>query len=309
MSREAINKKLGKKIIIQGDEEIVVPVMETGFPLLDSIIGGGLPKGKVAEIYGLQGTGKTTLAIQISAKAQKKGLKVAWADLENAWDRKYAEALGINSKELVMIKADYGEEAFEAIEMLITEGEANLVVVDSIPAIAPRSELEAEVGKPTMGSQARLIAQAFRKLIPALEKSGAILIFINQLRINIMGGQYDPYVRPGGQALKFYERTAIQLKKRSALKKGDVIVGNNIQVKAVKSYSTAPFQMTDMQLIFGDGFSLEADLLASAIEKEIIEKKKNTYYFGETNLGVGKEKARTFLKVNPLILEKIKLEL
>jgi len=196
MSRESINKKFGKKIIIQGDEEIIVPVMETGFPVLDVIIGGGLPKGKIAEIYGLQSTGKTTLAIQIAVNAQKQDLKVAWADLENAWDRKYAENLGINSKELIMIKADYGEEAFEAIEMLITTGEANLVVVDSVPAIAPKSELEAEVGKPTMGGQARLIAQVFRKLIPALEKSGAILRFINQLRVNLMGGQYAPYVRP-----------------------------------------------------------------------------------------------------------------
>jgi len=309
MSRESINKKLGKTVIIQGDEEQIVPSFKTGFPALDSIIGGGLPEGKVAEIYGLQSTGKSSLAIQICAYAQAQGKKVAWADVENAWDRAYAEGLGIDLSKLVMIKADYGEEAFEAIELLIRDGEVDFVVVDSVPALAPRAELEADVGKPTMGGQARLIAQAFRKLIPALEKSGAILIFINQLRVNLMGGQYDPYVRPGGYALKFYERTAIQLQRRGALKKGDEIIGLTIKAKAVKSYATAPLRSIEMRLIFGEGFSAEADIVAMGIEKEVITKKGNTYWFGDIKLGVGQEKIRLFLKDNPKVLEDIKKQL
>ena len=307
--RDALNKKFGRKIILQGDEEQIVPHIKTGLPALDSIIGGGLPKGKVAEVYGLQSTGKTTLCLQIAIHAQQQGLKVVWIDFENAWDRQYAENLGMDLKKLTMVKPDYGEEAFEVMEMMLNEKEADIIVVDSIPAIATRSELEAEVGKPTMGGQARLIAQAFRKIIPALEKSGGILIFINQLRANIMGGQYDPYTRPGGYALKFYERTAIQLRRKSGLKKGDEIIGYNIEAKAIKSFSTFPFRSVEMQLIFGQGFSAEADIIGTGVDLGIIEKKGNTYFHGETRLGVGSEKARLFLKENPEVMKAIQSEL
>ncbi len=304
-----INKKLGKKVLFRGDEQPDVPSMKTGMPALDSIIGGGLPHGKIAEVYGLEQVGKTTLAIQIAVSAQKQGLKVAWLDLENAWDRKYAENLGIVSKDLIMVKADYGEEAFTVIEMLIENKEADIFVVDSIPALITRSEAEAEIGKPTMGGQARLLAQSFRRLIPALEKSGAILLFINQLRVNIMGGQYNPYTRPGGKSLKYYARTCIELKKRSSLKRGEEFIGINVQLRSIKSYSTSPFKKIETRLMYGHGFSHEANLISVGLDLGVLTKKGNTILFGKEKLGVGAEKARLFLKDNPETMEKIKEKL
>lgn len=301
-----INKKLGKKVLFRGDEQPDIPSLKTGMPALDSIIGGGLPHGKIAEVYGLEQTGKTTLSLQIAANAQKNGLKVVWVDLENAYDRSYAESLGIDSKKLLMLKADYGEEAFTAIEMLVQDKEADLIIVDSVPALVTRSELEAEIGKPTMGGQARLIAQALKRMIPALEKSGAVLLFINQLRVNIMGSQYDPYTRPGGKALKYYERTAIELKKRSSLKKGDEFIGLNIQLRSVKSYSTSPFKKIEMRLIFGRGFDVSYNEIEMAIEKGVVEKRGNTFWFKETKLGVGVIKMTAFIEKNPDVLKEIK---
>ena len=221
-------------------------------------------------------------------------------------DRKYAENLGIVSKDLIMVKADYGEEAFTVIEMLIENKEADIFVVDSIPALITRSEAEAEIGKPTMGGQARLLAQSFRRLIPALEKSGAILLFINQLRVNIMGGQYNPYTRPGGKALKYYARTCVELKKRSSLKRGEEFIGINVQLRSIKSYSTSPFKKIETRLMYGCGFDVNFNEIEMAIEKGVVIKKGNTFWYKKTKLGVGANKMSEFINNNPKILQKIK---
>jgi len=292
--------------LFTADSQPEIPIVKTGLPAIDAIIGGGLPKGKIAEVYGLQGTGKTTMCMQIASNAQSQGLRVVWIDLENAWDRQYAENLNVDLKKLLMMKPSYGEEAFEGIESILREETADFIIVDSVPALAPRAELEAEIGKPTMGSQARLMSQGLRKLIPLLENSGVVLIFINQLRVNIMGGQYDPYTRPGGMSLKFYERTALELKNRGGIKKGEAMIGKTVGVRSVKSYSTAPMKKAELRLIFGEGFSDEADTLAVAIELGIITKKGITFFYGETKLGAGLEKARLHLKTYPQVLEEIK---
>jgi len=292
--------------IFTADSQPDIPVLKTGLPALDAIIGGGLPTGKVAEVYGLPSTGKTTLCMQMVTNFQKQGLTVLWIDLENAWDRGYAKDVGVDLKKLLMMKPDYGEDAFEGIEKMLREKKAQVVVIDSIPALAPRAELEAEVGKPTMGAQARLIAQAMRKLIPLLEKTGAVLIFINQLRVNLMGGQYDPYTRPGGMSLKFYERTAIQLRRKMGLKRGNEIIGYEIEAKAIKSYSTSPLKTAMFQLIFGRGFIKEFHILEVAIEKNIIFKKGNTFWYKNIKLGVGKNQTLDYIEKNEKILKNIK---
>lgn len=294
-----------KNELFTADSQPKIPVLKTGMPALDVIIGGGFPQGKIAEVYGLHGTGKTTLCMQFVAGAQAQGKRAVWVDLENAWDVEYARSVGVDLKKLLMMKPSFGEEALEDIIEIVESGETDIIVVDSIPAMAPRAELEAPVGSHQMGSQARLLAQAFRKLIPALQKSKTVLIFINQLRANLMGGQYNMYTRPGGYALKYYERTAIELKNGMGLKVGDEMIGKEIIAKAVKSYSISPFKQATLTLVFGEGFSVEADTIETGLELGILAKKGNTIWFGEEKLGVGKKRAREFLKENPSIANDI----
>jgi recombination protein RecA len=303
-----INKAIGKLIAFTGadKEEQKVEALPTGILPLDTVIGiGGLPKGRIIEIHGLQSSGKTSLCMQIISQYQKRGLNCAYVDAEYSFNFDHAHTFGVDTDNLLLLQPDCGEEAFEAMEQLVRNKTAQVIVVDSVPALVPRPEAEAEIGKPTMGGQARLMAQGLRKLIGPINKNGAIIIFINQLRQNIMGGQYDPYTLPGGMALRFYSSVMLELKKDKAIVSGETLLGYEIRVRVKKNKVGTPAGECMIHLMFKDGFSAEADVLEAAEKLEIITRAGNTFYFGETKLGVGLNRVRTFLKDNPEIMAQI----
>jgi recombination protein RecA len=295
-----IEKQFGKGSIMRlGQNNIVAPVesISTGAISIDHALGiGGVPRGRVVEIFGPESSGKTTLALQIIAEAQKKGGMAAFVDAEHALDAAYAKKLGVDLDNLLVSQPDNGEQALEIVEVIIRSNSVDVVVVDSVAALVPRAEIEGEMGEAQMGLQARLMSQALRKLTGAVSKSKASLIFINQLRekIGVMFG--NPETTTGGRALKFYSSVRVDIRRIGAIKDGEDVVGNRTRVKIVKNKMAPPFREAEFDIMYGEGVSREGDLIDIAVEHKIIEKSGAWFAYGGERLGQGRENVKTYLK-------------
>jgi recombination protein RecA len=299
-----IDKQFGKGSIMRlgSREKIDVPAIPTGSLSLDAALGvGGMPRGRVVEIYGPESSGKTTLALHVIAEAQKRGGMAAFIDAEHALDALYAGKLGVDTDNLLVSQPDSGEQALEIAEVLIRSGAVDVLVIDSVAALVPRSELEGEMGDAQMGLQARLMSQALRKLTSIVAKSKTCLIFINQLRekIGVMFG--NPETTTGGRALKFYASIRLDIRRIASLKEGDVVIGSRAKVKVVKNKVAPPFREAEFDILYGEGISKEGDLIDLGVEQKVIEKSGAWYAMDGERLGQGRENARQFLKDNPEI--------
>jgi recombination protein RecA len=296
-----IDKQFGKGSIMRlgSREKIDVPAIPTGALSLDAALGvGGLPRGRVVEIFGPESSGKTTLALHVIAEAQRRGGMAAFIDAEHALDALYAGKLGVDTDNLLVSQPDSGEQALEIAEVLIRSGAVDVLVIDSVAALVPRSELEGEMGDAQMGLQARLMSQALRKLTSIVAKSKTCLIFINQLRekIGVMFG--NPETTTGGRALKFYSSIRLDIRRIASLKEGDVVIGSRAKVKVVKNKVAPPFREAEFDILYGEGISREGDLLDLAVDHKIVEKSGAWYSFDGERIGQGRETARQFLKDN-----------
>jgi len=303
-----IERQFGKGSIMKlgGSEKIDVPVIPTGALSLDIALGvGGVPRGRIIEIYGPESGGKTTLALHIVAEAQKRSGLAAFIDAEHALDVSYARKIGVNTDELLVAQPDTGEQALEIAETLVRSGALDVLVVDSVAALVPRAELEGEMGDAQMGLQARLMSQALRKLTGSISKSKTMVIFINQLRMKIGVFFGNPETTTGGNALKFYASMRLDIRKVSSLKAGQDVIGMRTRVKVVKNKVAPPFRETEFDIIFGEGISREGDLLDLAAENAVIEKSGAWYSYKGERLGQGRDNTRTFLKEHPEILQEI----
>lgn len=298
-----IEKQFGKGSIMRLGEGGVladVPSISTGSPSLDIALGiGGVPRGRVVEIFGPESSGKTTLSIQISAEAQKSGGTVAFIDAEHALDLEYARNLGLNIDELLLSQPDTGEQALEIADMLIRSGAVDLIVIDSVAALVPRAEIEGEMGDSHMGLQARLMSQALRKLTATISKSNTCMIFINQIRHKIGVFFGSPETTTGGNALKFYSSVRLDIRRIGQIKKADSVIGNRTRVKVVKNKLAPPFKDAEFDILFGEGISREGDLLDLGSKLDIVEKSGSWYSFNGERIGQGREAARLFLKEHP----------
>ena len=304
-----IEKQFGKGAIMrlgQKDAIAAIPAISTGSVSLDYALGiGGVPKGRVIEIFGPESSGKTTLTLQIIAEAQKLGGMAAFVDAEHALDAGYARKLGVDLDNLLVSQPDNGEQALEIVEVLIRSNAVDVVVVDSVAALVPRAEIDGEMGEAQMGLQARLMSQALRKLTGAVSKSKTSLIFINQLRekIGVMFG--NPETTTGGRALKFYASVRIDIRRIGAIKDGDQVVGGRTRVKVVKNKVAPPFREAEFDVMYGEGISKEGDLLDLAVERKIVEKSGTWFAYSGERLGQGRENVKQFLKDNPAICKSI----
>jgi recombination protein RecA len=304
-----IEKQFGKGSIMrlgQKDAVYAVPAISTGSVSLDYALGiGGVPRGRVVEIFGPESSGKTTLTLQIIAEAQKLGGMAAFVDAEHALDAQYAKKLGVDLDNLLVSQPDNGEQALEIVEVLVRSGGVDVVVVDSVAALVPRAEIEGEMGEAQMGLQARLMSQALRKLTGVVSKSKTCLIFINQLRekIGVMFG--NPETTTGGRALKFYSSVRIDIRRIGAIKDGDVVVGGRTRVKVVKNKVSPPFREAEFDVMYGEGISREGDLLDLAVDRKIVEKSGTWFAYGGDRLGQGRENVKQFLKENPPVFKAI----
>jgi recombination protein RecA len=308
-----IEKQFGKGSILRlGSKDAIVPVsvISTGSISLDSALGvGGVPRGRICEIFGPESSGKTTIALQIVAEAQKKGGIAAFIDVEHALDPAYAKKLGVDVDNLLVSQPDWGEQALEITSHLISSGQIDVLVVDSVAALVPKSELEGEMGDSHMGVQARLMSQALRKLTGAVSKSRTCLVFINQIRekIGVMFG--NPETTTGGRALKFYASIRLDIRRIAAIKDGDAVVGNRTKVKVVKNKVASPFREAEFDIIYGEGVSKEGDLLDLGVAQNVVEKSGSWFSYKGERIGQGRETARQFLKDNPDIRLAIDSEL
>jgi len=307
-----IDKQFGKGSIMRlgSRETIDVPAIPTGAISLDAALGvGGLPRGRVIEIFGPESSGKTTLSLHVIAEAQRRGGMAAFVDAEHALDAVYAGKLGVDIDNLLVSQPDSGEQALEIAEVLIRSGAVDVLVVDSVAALVPRAELEGEMGDAQMGLQARLMSQALRKLTAIVAKSKTSLIFINQLRekIGVMFG--NPETTTGGRALKFYSSVRLDIRRIASLKEGEVVVGSRAKVKVVKNKVAAPFREAEFDILYGEGISKEGDLLDLGVDHKIIEKSGAWYAFNGERMGQGRENARAFLKENKDIRQEIETRL
>jgi recombination protein RecA len=297
-----IEKQFGKGSIMRlGQRGAIAPVdaIPTGSISIDYALGiGGMPRGRVVEIYGPESSGKTTLALQVIAEAQKAGGMAAFVDAEHALDAAYAQKLGVDLENLLVSQPDNGEQALEIVEVLIRSGGVDVVVVDSVAALVPKAEIEGEMGDAQMGLQARLMSQALRKLTGVVSKSKTTLIFINQLRekIGVMFG--NPETTTGGRALKFYASVRIDIRRIASIKDGDQVIGGRTRVKVVKNKMAPPFREAEFDIMYGEGISREGDLLDLGVEKRIIEKSGAWFAYAGERLGQGRENAKQFLKEN-----------
>lgn len=287
---------------------IKVEVIPTGILSLDIALGvGGIPRGRVIEIYGPEASGKTTLAQHIVAEAQKQGGIAAFVDAEHALDPEYAKKIGVNVDDLLISQPDTGEQALEIVETLVRSNGVDIIVVDSVAALTPKAEIEGEMGDQHMGLHARLMSQALRKLAAIVSKSKSIIVFINQTRMKIGVMFGNPETTTGGTALKFYSTVRIEVRRLAQIKKGEKVVGNRVRCKVVKNKVAAPFRNTEFDIIFGEGgISRSSDLLDTALAYGIIEKSGNTYSLGEKKLGVGREAARIALRDDKKLAAEIK---
>jgi recombination protein RecA len=312
-----IEKQFGKGSIMRlGQRGAIGPVdvIPTGAISIDYALGiGGMPRGRVVEIYGPESSGKTTLALQVIAEAQKAGGMAAFVDAEHALDAQYAQKLGVDVENLLVSQPDHGEQALEIVEVLIRSGGVDVVVVDSVAALVPKAEIDGEMGEAQMGLQARLMSQALRKLTGVVSKSKTTLVFINQLRekIGVMFG--NPETTTGGRALKFYASVRIDIRRIASIKDGDQIIGGRTRVKVVKNKLAPPFREAEFDIMYGEGVSREGDLLDLAVEKRIIEKSGAWFAYAGERLGQGRENAKQFLKENSdirqIVEERVRKEL
>jgi recombination protein RecA len=304
-----IEKQFGKGSIMRlGQRGAIAPMeaISTGAISIDYALGiGGLPRGRVVEIFGPESSGKTTLALQVIAEAQKTGGMAAFVDAEHALDAQYAQKLGVDLENLLVSQPDHGEQALEIVEVLVRSNSVDVVVVDSVAALVPKAEIEGEMGEAQMGLQARLMSQALRKLTGVVSKSKTTLIFINQLRekIGVMFG--NPETTTGGRALKFYASVRIDIRRIASIKDGDQVIGGRTRVKVVKNKVAPPFREAEFDVMYGEGISREGDLLDLAVEKRIIEKSGAWFAFSGDRLGQGRENAKQFLKENPSVRQTI----
>jgi recombination protein RecA len=312
-----IEKQFGKGSIMRlGQKGGVTPieVIPTGAISIDYALGiGGMPRGRVVEVFGPESSGKTTLALQVIAQAQKAGGMAAFVDAEHALDAAYAQKLGVDLEGLLVSQPDNGEQALEIVEVLIRSGGVDVVVVDSVAALVPRAEIEGEMGDAQMGLQARLMSQALRKLTGVVSKSKTCLIFINQLRekIGVMFG--NPETTTGGRALKFYASVRVDIRRIASIKEGEAVVGGRTRVKIVKNKLAPPFREAEFDVMYGEGISREGDLLDLAVEHKVIEKSGAWFSYGGERLGQGRENVKQFLKEHPettrVIEERVRKEL
>jgi recombination protein RecA len=304
-----IEKQFGKGSIMRlGQRGAIAPMeaISTGAISIDYALGiGGVPRGRVVEIFGPESSGKTTLALQVIAEAQKTGGMAAFVDAEHALDAQYAQKLGVDLENLLVSQPDHGEQALEIVEVLVRSNSVDVVVVDSVAALVPKAEIEGEMGEAQMGLQARLMSQALRKLTGVVSKSKTTLIFINQLRekIGVMFG--NPETTTGGRALKFYASVRIDIRRIASIKDGDQVIGGRTRVKVVKNKVAPPFREAEFDVMYGEGISREGDLLDLAVEKRIIEKSGAWFAFSGERLGQGRENAKQFLKENPSVRQAI----
>ena len=303
MALNQIDKQFGKGSIMRLGEQKAVDdgnSISTGALSLDIALGvGGVPKGRIIEIYGPESSGKTTLALHIVAEAQKKGGTAAFIDAEHALDPEYSKKIGVNIEELLISQPDTGEQSLEITETLVRSGAVDIIVIDSVAALVPKAELDGEMGAAHVGLQARLMSQALRKLTGTVSKSNTCVIFINQIRMKIGVMFGNPETTPGGRALKFYTSIRMEIRRITSIKEGTDIVGNRTRVKVVKNKVAPPFKMTEFDIMYGEGISYEGDILDLALKGEIIEKTGAWYSYGDTRIGQGRENAKNYLKDNP----------
>jgi len=308
-----IEKQYGKGSIMklgQAESQKGIPVISTGSMSLDYALGvGGVPRGRIVEIYGPEGSGKTSLTLHIIAEAQKAGGVAAFIDAEHALDPRYASALGIDLDNLLLSQPDTGEQSLEIVEVLIRSGAVDVIVVDSVAALVPKAELDGDMGDSHMGLQARLMSQAMRKLTGVINKSNTCLIFINQIRMKIGVMFGNPETTTGGNALKFYSSVRMDIRRIAALKDGDKIIGNRTRVKIVKNKVAPPFRDCEFDIRYGIGISKTSDLLDQAVNHDIVDKSGTWFSYNETRIGQGRENSRKFLDDNPEMYTEIETKL
>ena len=309
-----IEKQFGKGSVMRmGDRTVeAVETIGTGSLMLDIALGiGGLPKGRVVEIYGPESSGKTTLTLQAIAECQKAGGTCAFIDAEHALDPIYAQKLGVNLDELYLSQPDTGEQALEIADMLVRSNAVDMVVVDSVAALTPKAEIEGEMGDQLPGLQARLMSQALRKLTGNIKRSNTLVVFINQLRMKIgvmMPGQ-SPETTTGGNALKFYASVRLDIRRIGAIKKGDEIIGNQTKIKVVKNKLAPPFKQIVTEILYGEGISREGELIDMGVEAKLVDKSGAWYGYGGERIGQGKDNSRQYLRENPAVAAKLEAEL
>ncbi|MEA3322766.1 MAG: recombinase RecA [Patescibacteria group bacterium] len=308
---DEIRTKFGDGMLMKlGDvQRVDVAIVPTGSLSLDLALGvGGVPRGRVVEIYGPESSGKTTLALHIAANAQKAGGTAAFVDAEHALDPQYAKRIGVNIENLLVSQPNSGEQALDITETLVQSGAVDVVVIDSVAALTPQAEIDGEMGDHHMGRQARLMSQAMRKLTPIIAQSNCVVIFINQIRMKIGVVFGNPETTTGGNALKFYSSVRLDVRRAAQIKKGDEIVGNHIKVKVVKNKVAPPFKIAEFDIMYNEGISLAGDVLDIGVEYGVITKKGHSYSYKEEKLGVGREKAKATLRTNEKILNAITKE-
>jgi len=305
---EQIKQKYGESAIMKfGDSpKSDVDAISTGSISLDIALGiGGVPRGRIIEVFGPEASGKTTLAQHIIAEVQKTGGLAAFIDAEHALDPEYATKIGVNVNDMLISQPDTGEQALEILETLVRSNAVDVIVVDSVAALVPKAEIEGEMGDKHMGLQARLMSQALRKLTGIVSKSHTVVIFINQIRMKIGVFFGNPETTTGGNALKFYSSVRIEVRRSAQIKQGDTVIGNRVKAKIVKNKVAAPFRTTVFDIMYNEGISVSGDLLDTGIAHRVVHKSGNSYSFGEEKLGVGREKAKSYLRENPKLMKQI----
>src|SRR5213595_3061215 len=303
-----IEKQYGKGSIMRMDAEAIkdIDVVSTGSLGLDLALGvGGLPRGRVVEIYGPESSGKTTLTLQVIAEVQKAGGTAAFIDAENALDVTYAGKLGVKTEDLLISQPDTGEQALEIADMLVRSGAIDVIVIDSVAALTPKAEIEGEMGEPQMGLQARLMSQALRKLTANIKRSNTLVIFINQIRMKIGVMFGNPETTTGGNALKFYASVRMDIRRIGSIKKGDEVVGSETRVKVVKNKVAPPFKTADFEILYGHGISREGEIADLGVKQGVIEKSGAWYSYHGERIGQGKDNTRDYLKENPKLAREI----
>src|SRR5207244_1477425 len=303
-----IEKQFGKGSIMRMDDAAIkdIEVVSTGSLGLDLALGvGGLPRGRVVEIYGPESSGKTTLTLQVIAEMQKIGGTAAFIDAENALDISYAAKLGVKTEDLLISQPDTGEQALEIADMLVRSGAVDVIVIDSVAALTPKAEIEGEMGEPQMGLQARLMSQALRKLTANIKRTNTLVIFINQIRMKIGVMFGNPETTTGGNALKFYASVRMDIRRIGAIKKGDEVTGSETRVKVVKNKVAPPFKQAEFDIMYGEGISREGEVLEIGVVLGVLEKSGAWYVYNSDRLGQGKDNARDFLKENPQLAREI----
>ncbi len=304
-----IEKQFGKGSIMRlGDSEVAqdIEVVSTGSLGLDIALGvGGLPRGRIVEIFGPESSGKTTLALQVIAEMQKLGGTAAFIDAEHALDPQYAQKLGVDVPNILISQPDTGEQALEIADMLVRSGSVDVVVVDSVAALTPKAEIEGEMGDSHMGLQARLMSQALRKLTANIKRTNTLVIFINQIRMKIGVMFGNPETTTGGNALKFYASVRLDIRRTGAIKKGEEVIGNETRVKVVKNKVSPPFKQAEFDILYGEGISREGEIIEIGVQQKLIEKSGAWYAYKGEKIGQGKDNAREFLKANPEVAKDI----